>query len=80
MAKTWRRQQTSRVAPILCLLAAGYQAEDEGEKPHIQPQALSPNRKVPRGGDRASLSLHENQQQLITTVCDANKKTQSWLW
>jgi beta-glucosidase len=58
----------------IVLLAAGYQAEDEGEN-------LTPNRKpvakpkVPRGGDRASLSLHEEQQQLITTVCDANKNT-----
>ncbi len=58
----------------IVLLAAGYQAEDEGEN-------LTSNRKpvdkpkVPRGGDRASLSLHEKQQQLITTVCDANKNT-----
>lgn len=56
------------------LLVTGYRADDEGEnltsnrKPVAKP-------KVPRGGDRATLQLREQQQQLIAAVCDANRNT-----
>lgn len=56
------------------LLIAGYHAEDEGENLTSNRKPVA-NPKVPRGGDRASLHLNTQQQQLITRVCTANRDT-----
>lgn len=56
------------------LLVAGYRAEDEGENLTSNRKPVA-NPKVPRGGDRASLHLNAQQQQLITRVCAANRDT-----
>lgn len=58
----------------IVLLVVGYRADEEGEN-------LTSNRKpvknpaVPRGGDRASLRLRQQQEQLASAVCNANPAT-----
>jgi len=56
------------------LLVAGYHAEDEGENLTSNRKPVA-NPKVPRGGDRTSLHLNAQQQQLIRRVCTANRDT-----
>lgn len=56
------------------LLTVGYHADDEGENLTSNRKPVA-NPKVPRGGDRASLHLDSHQQQLISTICVANRNT-----
>lgn len=58
----------------IVIIVAGYRAEDEGENLTSNRKPVK-NPKVPRGGDRASLHLHDRQQTLIAAVCDANQNT-----
>jgi beta-glucosidase len=62
------------VGADVVLLVAGYQAEDEGENltSNRKPQK---NPEPPRGGDRMSLALPDDQCRLIELVCAANKST-----
>ncbi len=56
------------------LLIAGYHAEDEGENLTSNRKPVK-NPKVPRGGDRRSLHLNAQQENLISTVCEQNARS-----
>lgn len=63
----------ARTADVV-ILVAGYHAEDEGENLTSNRKPVA-NPKVPRGGDRASLTLSGTDEDLIAAVCAANART-----
>ncbi len=66
-------QQLAKTADAV-VLVVGLHADDEGENLTSNRKPVA-NPKVPRGGDRTSLTLPAEQETLITAVCAANAKT-----
>jgi beta-glucosidase len=56
------------------LMVVGYRADEEGENLTSNRKPVK-NPKVPRGGDRVSLQLSEQQEGLVAAVCHANPST-----